>query len=199
VHTPNSGAAIASVWGTRRRSQTPRCWRSAGSASAMSPPEASDATTSMWISQSVGICVGTVAYSPDSVADFTLMLMLMAIRSAKSILRRTDTHDYRLDEVRAKELRDLTVGVAAVSIRTTASGGTTRSRTSRIRTPTSIFRLRRQPACGEAAGRCTVTQSPPPGLATRVRVPSCACVMLLTMARPSPTPAWSVRMRLVPR
>jgi D-specific alpha-keto acid dehydrogenase len=61
--------------------------------------------------ESVGISVGTVAYSPDSVADYTLMLMLMVLRNAKSIIRRTDVHDYRLDEVRGRELRDLTVGV----------------------------------------------------------------------------------------
>jgi D-specific alpha-keto acid dehydrogenase len=61
--------------------------------------------------ESVGICVGNVACSPDSVADFTLMLMLMVARNAKSIIRRTDSHDYRLHEVRGKELRDLTVGV----------------------------------------------------------------------------------------
>jgi D-specific alpha-keto acid dehydrogenase len=61
--------------------------------------------------QSVGISVGNVAYSPDSVADYTLMLMLMAVRNAKSIIRRTDVHDYRLNDVRGRELRDLTVGV----------------------------------------------------------------------------------------
>jgi D-specific alpha-keto acid dehydrogenase len=61
--------------------------------------------------RSVGICVGNVAYSPDSVADYTLMLMLMAVRNAKSVIRRTDAHDYRLHESRGKELRDLTVGV----------------------------------------------------------------------------------------
>nr|WP_199193070.1 VanH-AOV family D-lactate dehydrogenase [Amycolatopsis sp. BJA-103] len=60
---------------------------------------------------SIGISVGNVAYSPDSVADFTLMLMLMAVRDAKSIIRRTEVHDYRLNEVRGKELRDLTIGV----------------------------------------------------------------------------------------
>ena len=59
----------------------------------------------------VGISVGTVAYSPDSVADYTLMLMLMAVRHAASILRRSDAHDYRLNDVRGRELRDLTVGV----------------------------------------------------------------------------------------
>ena len=59
----------------------------------------------------VGIEVGNVAYSPDSVADYTLMLMLMVVRNAKPMIRRTDVHDYRLDDVRGKELRDLTVGV----------------------------------------------------------------------------------------
>lgn len=61
--------------------------------------------------ESVGIAVGNVAYSPDSVADYTLMLMLMAVRGAKSVIRRTDTYDYRLNDVRGRELRDLTVGV----------------------------------------------------------------------------------------
>ncbi|WP_282700504.1 D-isomer specific 2-hydroxyacid dehydrogenase family protein [Streptomyces sp. CC219B] len=60
---------------------------------------------------SVGIRVENVSYSPDSVADYTLMLMLMAVRNAKATVRRSDCHDYRLNEVRGKELRDLTVGV----------------------------------------------------------------------------------------
>jgi D-specific alpha-keto acid dehydrogenase len=59
----------------------------------------------------VGISVENVTYSPDSVADYTLMLMLMAVRNAQSTVRRTDEHDYRLNDVRGKELRDLTVGV----------------------------------------------------------------------------------------
>jgi D-specific alpha-keto acid dehydrogenase len=61
--------------------------------------------------EAVGICVETVAYSPDSVADYALMLMLMAVRHAKSVIRRADVHDYRLHAVRGKELRDLTIGV----------------------------------------------------------------------------------------
>jgi len=61
--------------------------------------------------ESVGISVENVTYSPDSVADYTLMLMLMAVRNAKSIVRRADTHDYRLSDVRGRELRDLVVGV----------------------------------------------------------------------------------------
>jgi D-specific alpha-keto acid dehydrogenase len=61
--------------------------------------------------RAVGISVETIAYSPDSVADYTLMLMLMAVRHAKSVIKRADVHDYRLNDVRGKELRDLTVGV----------------------------------------------------------------------------------------
>jgi D-specific alpha-keto acid dehydrogenase len=61
--------------------------------------------------ESVGISVETVAYSPDSVADYTLMLMLMAVRHARSVIRRAEVHDYRLHDARGRELRDLTVGV----------------------------------------------------------------------------------------
>jgi D-specific alpha-keto acid dehydrogenase len=61
--------------------------------------------------EGVGITVENVAYSPDSVADYTLMLMLMAVRNAKSIIRCVDVHDYRLNDVRGRELRDLTIGV----------------------------------------------------------------------------------------
>lgn len=61
--------------------------------------------------EAIGISVENVAYSPDSVADYTLMLILMSLRNAKPMVRRTEVHDYRLHEVRGKELRDLTVGV----------------------------------------------------------------------------------------
>jgi D-specific alpha-keto acid dehydrogenase len=61
--------------------------------------------------ESVGICVENVTYSPDSVADYTLMLMLMLVRNAKSTVRRVQAHDYRLHNVRGKELRDMTIGV----------------------------------------------------------------------------------------
>lgn len=61
--------------------------------------------------ESVGVCVDNVAYLPDGVADYTLMLMLMALRNAKSMVRKADAHDYRLHDVRGKGLRDLTVGV----------------------------------------------------------------------------------------
>ncbi|GHH32053.1 D-isomer specific 2-hydroxyacid dehydrogenase family protein [Lentzea cavernae] len=61
--------------------------------------------------EGLGITVGNVAYSPDAVADYTVMLTLMVLRDAKSVLRRADLHDYRLGDVRGRELRDLTIGV----------------------------------------------------------------------------------------
>jgi D-specific alpha-keto acid dehydrogenase len=60
---------------------------------------------------SVGIRVENVAYSPDSVADYTLMLMLMSLRHARSVIKRVDAYDYRLSGLPGRELRDLTVGV----------------------------------------------------------------------------------------
>ncbi|MFC0680964.1 D-isomer specific 2-hydroxyacid dehydrogenase family protein [Lysobacter korlensis] len=59
----------------------------------------------------IGITVEGVAYSPDSVADYTLMLMLMAVRSARSTIVRAEAHDFRLSDVRGRELRDMTIGV----------------------------------------------------------------------------------------
>jgi D-specific alpha-keto acid dehydrogenase len=59
----------------------------------------------------LGIAVENVAYSPASVADYTLMLMLMLVRHAKSTVLRSQAHDYRLSEMPGRELRDMTIGV----------------------------------------------------------------------------------------
>lgn len=59
----------------------------------------------------LGIRVETVPYSPDSVADYALMLMLMVLRHAPAVLTSAKAHDYRLHTARGRELRDLTVGV----------------------------------------------------------------------------------------
>lgn len=61
--------------------------------------------------ESLGLTVEPVAYSPDSVADYTLMLMLMSVRHAKSTLHRVQAGDYRLNDARGRELRDMTIGV----------------------------------------------------------------------------------------
>lgn len=59
----------------------------------------------------LGIRVENVLYSPDSVADHAIMLLLMGLRHARSSLARVEAHDYRLGPARSRELRDLTVGV----------------------------------------------------------------------------------------
>ncbi len=61
--------------------------------------------------EKLGITVENVAYPPDGVADYTLMLILMALRSAKSTLKHVEHHDFRLPAVRGKELHCMTVGV----------------------------------------------------------------------------------------
>lgn len=59
----------------------------------------------------LGLHIGNATYSPNSVADYTIMLILMAIRKAKLIIARSDVQDYSLNGVQGKELPNLTVGV----------------------------------------------------------------------------------------
>ncbi|MDE5801563.1 MAG: D-lactate dehydrogenase VanH-B [Lachnospiraceae bacterium] len=61
--------------------------------------------------QRLGITIENVAYPPDGVADYTLMLILMALRSVKSTLKQAAHNDFRLPPVRGKELNCMTVGV----------------------------------------------------------------------------------------
>lgn len=62
--------------------------------------------------EKIGIWVGNVSYSPDSVADYTLMLMLMASRRMKSLLRHSEVQNYVLPEMCGRDMHSLTVGVA---------------------------------------------------------------------------------------
>lgn len=59
----------------------------------------------------LGIGVGNVTYSPNSVAEYTIMLILMANRKLKTIMMRSLGQDYSLRRVRGMELRKQTVGV----------------------------------------------------------------------------------------
>lgn len=58
-----------------------------------------------------GITVSNVAYSTGSVADYTVMLILMALRKMKMIMKRADGMDYSLKDSIGRQLGDLTVGV----------------------------------------------------------------------------------------
>jgi D-specific alpha-keto acid dehydrogenase len=62
----------------------------------------------------LGITVENVAYPPDGVADFTVMVMLMAVRDAMGIVGSAGRRDFRLGRVRGRELCDMTVGVVGV-------------------------------------------------------------------------------------
>ncbi|MGN0161175.1 MAG: D-isomer specific 2-hydroxyacid dehydrogenase family protein [Lachnospiraceae bacterium] len=59
----------------------------------------------------IGMGIGNVTYSPNSVAEYAIMLMLMANRKAKTIMMRSLGQDYSLAKVRGHELRTQTVGV----------------------------------------------------------------------------------------
>lgn len=61
--------------------------------------------------EALGIAVENAPYAPDGVAEHTVMLVLLAVRGVGDVIRRADAHDYRLGPARARELRDLTVGV----------------------------------------------------------------------------------------
>ena len=61
--------------------------------------------------RAVGMHVSNATYSPDCVADYTVMLMLMMLRRMKRILQRADIHDFSLPGTIGRELRDCTVGI----------------------------------------------------------------------------------------
>lgn len=55
--------------------------------------------------------VSNVTYSTGSVADYTVMLMLMCLRRMKSIIKRAEGMDYGLPGNIGREIKDLTIGV----------------------------------------------------------------------------------------
>ncbi len=59
----------------------------------------------------IGLKVSNVTYAPNGVADFTVMLMLIAIRKYKPAMWRQNVNDYTLNGLMGKEMRHLTVGV----------------------------------------------------------------------------------------
>ncbi len=55
--------------------------------------------------------VSNVSYSPECVADYTIMLMLMSIRRMKRIMQREEINDFSLPGIQGRELHNFTVGV----------------------------------------------------------------------------------------
>jgi D-lactate dehydrogenase len=62
--------------------------------------------------KALGIRIGNVSYSPDTVANYAVMFMLMAIRKVKAIVRLAQSQDYSLTGVQGREMRNLTIGIA---------------------------------------------------------------------------------------
>ena len=59
----------------------------------------------------LGMTVANTPYGPDGVADYTVMLMLMAMRHMKAIMGRSAIQDYTLRGLLGRELKDMTVGI----------------------------------------------------------------------------------------
>lgn len=60
---------------------------------------------------SLGIAVSHVSYTPHTVAEYTIMAMLMAVRKMKTIMTRFIGQDFSLNDIRGRELCRMTVGV----------------------------------------------------------------------------------------
>lgn len=58
-----------------------------------------------------GIRVSHAMYSPNSVAEYTVMLMLMCSRRMKQIMRRNQALDFTLPGNCGREVRNLTIGI----------------------------------------------------------------------------------------
>lgn len=59
----------------------------------------------------IGIHVGNATYASESVADYTIMLILMALRKMKLILQSAVSQDYSFDAVLGGNLKGKTLGV----------------------------------------------------------------------------------------
>ena len=59
----------------------------------------------------LGMGISNVTYTPEAVADYTIMLMLMALRKAKRILQRAAINDFTLPGIMGSLLGNKTVGV----------------------------------------------------------------------------------------
>ncbi|MDO5537811.1 MAG: NAD(P)-dependent oxidoreductase [Desulfovibrionaceae bacterium] len=59
----------------------------------------------------LGIRMSNVSYTPWTVAEHTVMAMLMCLRRTKLVMRRYEAQDYTLKAVRGRELRGRTVGI----------------------------------------------------------------------------------------
>lgn len=58
-----------------------------------------------------GLRFSNATYSPNCVADFAVMMILMGVRKAKTIMKRVEMNDYSLPGIQGREMHNLTFGV----------------------------------------------------------------------------------------
>lgn len=61
--------------------------------------------------EKIGMKVCNITYSPASVADYAIMMMLMVLRHVKPMLQRYAGRDFTAQGIRGRELPNMTVGV----------------------------------------------------------------------------------------
>ena len=59
----------------------------------------------------IGMKVSNISYTPDTVADFTVMLILMAIRKMPLLMKKAELQDFSLEGKIGREIRTCTVGI----------------------------------------------------------------------------------------
>lgn len=59
----------------------------------------------------IGLHFCNADYDPASVADYTVMMILLCLRNYKQALWRTNVNDYSLTGLMGREMRDLTIGI----------------------------------------------------------------------------------------
>lgn len=61
--------------------------------------------------EKLGITVRNITYSPASVADYAIMMMMMLLRHVKPMLQRYVGQDYTMAGFRGREMHNMTVGI----------------------------------------------------------------------------------------
>ena len=59
----------------------------------------------------IGMKVSNISYTPDTVADYTVMMMLMALRKMPLLMKKAELQDFSLEGKIGRELRTCTVGI----------------------------------------------------------------------------------------
>ena len=59
----------------------------------------------------IGMKVSNISYTPNTVADYTVMLILMALRKMPLLMKKAELQDFSLEGKLGRELRTCTVGI----------------------------------------------------------------------------------------